>query len=275
MKKNNKYSIGIFDSGFGGLEILKEVRQVLPNYNYIFLGDNARTPYGTRSQETIYKFTKQAIDFLFKKNCYLVILACNTASSKALRKIQRQYLKVNYPKRRVLGVLIPACQQAISKTKNKKVGVIGTEATISSKAFVKEIIKLNPNIKIFQKSCPLLVCIVESGEQDLNVTNLALKNYLNPLKKSRVDTLILGCTHYGVLKSKIRKIMGSKVKVISEGKVVGQKLKAYLNNHPEIKNRLEKKGKLVFYTTDLSKKFANLGSIFFGKKINAKKVILE
>lgn len=156
--------IGVFDSGFGGLAILKEIVKKLPQYDYLYLGDTARMPYGSRSQEVIYNFTEQAVDFLFKRGCSLVILACNTASSEALRKIQQGYLKNNYPKRRVLGVVIPAAQAAVEITKNNRVGVMATEGTVNSHSFEKEIKKLNPKIKVFQQGCPLLVPIVEAGE---------------------------------------------------------------------------------------------------------------
>ena len=222
------YSIGVFDSGFGGLDILQEVVRKLPEYSYIYLGDTARTPYGTRSQEVIYTFTKQAVDFLFENNCWLVILACNAASSGALRRVQREYLPVHYPQRRVLGVIIPVCEEAIERTKNNRIGVIGTEATVSSSAFERELKKLNPNIEVFQKACPLLVPIVESGEKDSNITELILNNYLRPIIEKNIDTLVLGCTHYGLLEDEIKKVIGEEIDIVSEGRVVSIKLKEYL-----------------------------------------------
>ena len=209
--------VGIFDSGFGGLDITKEIVKVLPEYNYVYLGDTARAPYGSRSQELIYKFTAQAVDFLFKQNCRLIILACNTASSEALRKIQQEYLPKYYPEKKVLGVIIPTVEAAISLTKNNRIGVIATQGTVNSRAFEREFKKLNPNISVFQKSCPLLVPIVETGEHNSEIANIALKNYLNPLIKQDIDTLILGCTHYGLLKDKIRAIIGKNINLITEG----------------------------------------------------------
>lgn len=269
-----EYSIGVFDSGFGGLEILKEIVKELPEYNYLYLGDSARAPYGTRSQDVIYTFTKQAVDFLFKEDCWLVILACNTASSRALRKIQKEYLSTHYPDRRVLGVLIPAAEEAIEVTKNNRIGVIGTEATVSSGSFGRELKKLNPDINVFQKACPLLVPIVEYGEKDPKVINLVIRNYLKPLLEKNIDTLILGCTHYGLLEEYIRKVAGKEIKLILEGEVVAKKLRDYLNRHPEIESILKKDSKIRFLTTDLTEKFELIGSQFFSKAIKAEKIRL-
>jgi len=274
-KISKRGAIGVFDSGFGGLDILREIAKNLPEYNYIYLGDTARTPYGTRSQEVVYNFTRQAVDFLFKKNCQLIILACNTASSEALRRIQQKYLPRRYPKRRVLGVIIPAAEAAIDKTYNGRVGVIATEGTVNSGAFERELKKLNPKIKIFQKACPLLVPIVEAGEEKSPATEIILKRYLRPLTKKNIDTLILGCTHYGLLQNKIRKIIGKKIEIISEGKIVAEKLKDYLIRHPKIEKTLTKNKKIKFLTTDLTDKFKILGSKFFQKEIIPEKVELE
>lgn len=263
--------IGIFDSGFGGLEILRAIVKKLPQYSYIYLGDTQRTPYGSRSQETVFKFTKQAVAFLFKHGCPLVVLACNTSSSEALRKIQQGYLKSNYPKRRVLRVVIPTAEAAAEATKNNRVGVIATEGTVNSSSFEREIKKLNPKIKVFQQGCPLLVPITEAGEQNSEIADLALRKYLKPLINQDVDTLILGCTHYGFLEKQIKKIVGQKIKVISEGKIVARKLADYLKRHPEIGKKLSKNASCRFLTTDLTKKFKTLGSKFFGQTINPEK----
>lgn len=267
--------IGIFDSGFGGLDILREVVKVLPEYDYIYLGDTARAPYGSRSQDLIYKFTEQAVNFLFKQKCQLIILACNTASSEALRKIQQEYLPNYYPKKRILGVIIPATEMAVELTNNNRVGVIATEGTITSEAFERELKKLKPEIKVFQKACPLLCPIIEAGEQTSGVLEVALKNYLAPLIEKNIDVLILGCTHYGLLKDEIRAITGDDVKLVLEGKIVSEKLKGYLKRHPEIENKLTKNSKIEFWTTDLTDKFRVLGSQFFGKPIIPKKVIIN
>ncbi len=271
--KRKKY-IGVFDSGFGGISTLRGIVKELPEYSYIYLGDNARTPYGTRSQKIIYDFSCQAVDFLFKNNCQLIIFACNTASSKALRKIQRSYIKNKYPNKRVLGVLIPSVEAAAGKTKNKKIGVIATEGTVNSMAFVKELKLLDKEIMVYQKATPLLVPLVESGEYNLDFTDLILKKYLKDLIKKDIDTLILGCTHYGILESKIRGIIGPRINIVSDPKVVPRKLKNYLLNHPEIELEIKRDNSVKFYTTDLTDKFSNLGSKFFGKKIKPRKALL-
>ncbi|MDO8524310.1 MAG: glutamate racemase [bacterium] len=285
--KNNKLTtgpIGIFDSGFGGLEIAKYIAKKLPQYDFIYLGDTARTPYGSRSQEVIFNFTGQAVEFLLKQSCPLIILACNTASSEALRKIQQEFAS---PK--VLGVIIPAVEEAVALTKNNRVGVIATEGTVNSGAFTREIKKRNPKVKVFSKACPLLVPIVEAGEHNSEISKIVLQKYLNPLLAKKIDTLILGCTHYGILEKQIKEILrqssrlhqdfggqaGQVVQVISEGKVVAQKLADYLQRHTEIEKQLSKKSQRVFLTTDLTDKFQILGTQFFGKKISPEKISLE
>ncbi|MCU0660409.1 MAG: glutamate racemase [Candidatus Pacebacteria bacterium] len=275
MKKISKKYIGVFDSGFGGLTILQGIVKALPQYDYMYLGDTARVPYGTRSTDVIYEFTRQAIDFFFQNGCTLVIFACNTASSDALRKIQKDYLPKKYPGKRVLGVLIPAAEEAAAQTVNSRVGVIATEATVTSNAFVREVTKLNPRISVFQSACPLLVPIIEAGEYNSIIVDLMLKKYLRPLTAKKIDTLILGCTHYGIIKLKIKKVVGKKVTIISESQVVPKKLKDYLARHPEIEKTLGKGRKRIFYSTDLTEKFDRLGSIFFGQKIKAKKALLS
>ena len=274
MNSKSKF-IGVFDSGFGGLDILKGIVRKLPEYNYIYLGDTARTPYGTRSKEIVYEFTKQAVDFLFKKNCEFIILACNTASSDALRKIQREYLPKYHPKRKVLGVLIPAAEEAVHISRNRKIGVIATEGTVKSGSFVRELKKLERNVKVFQKDCPLLVPVVEAGEENRKATELILKSYLTPLKSKDIDTLILGCTHYGILENKIKKIMGPKIRLVSEGKVVAKSLQDYLKRHKEIETKLGRNKVRRFYSTDLTDKFKTLGSKFFSKKIRVQKATLH
>ncbi|MSR71687.1 MAG: glutamate racemase [Candidatus Taylorbacteria bacterium] len=275
MKPSRTKNIGVFDSGFGGLDILKGIVKELPQYNYIYLGDTARAPYGTRSEEIIYEFTKQAVDFFFKNNCELVIFACNTASTGALYKIQHEYVPKNYPNKKVLGVIVPAVEIAIEKTRNKKIGIIATEATVRSGKFPKEINKRSRGIKIFQQACPLLVPIVEAGEQNHKATSIILKEYLKKLTTKNIDTLILGCTHYGLLENKIKKIVGKNIQIISEAKVVPKKLRLYLKNHPEIESVLRNKKSVSFYSTDLTETFNRLGSIFFGKKIKVQKVHLS
>ncbi|MEN9921702.1 MAG: hypothetical protein RLZZ517_680 [Candidatus Parcubacteria bacterium] len=271
MRKKNQKFIGVFDSGFGGLNILREIVKELPQYNYMYYGDSARAPYGSRSKELIYQFTKEAVEFMFSKNCELVILACNTASSDALRKIQQEYLIQNHLNKRVLGVLIPSAEEAVVKTKNKKVGVIATEGTVASEAFVREIHKLNSDIKIFQKGCPLLVPIVEYGESNTKISQMALEKYLQPLIQKKIDTLILGCTHYGVFEKQIKKIVGKKVAIISGEKIIPKKVKQYLVKHSNLEKKLGREGIIHFYSSDLTERFAQMGSDFFGRKIEVEK----
>ena len=273
-KKLTTGPIGVFDSGFGGLDVLKHIIKEMPQYDYVYLGDTARAPYGERSQEMIFSFTKQAVDFLFKRGCPLVILACNTASSEALRRIQQEYLLKKYPNNRVLGVLIPMAQEA-TECNRSTIGVIGTSGTVASCGFVKEIKKINLKAKVFQKACPLLVPIVEAGEEKSEIANLALVNYLKYFKNKKIQALILGCTHYGLLKDKIKKIIGKDVKVISSGAVVAKKLKIYLNKHQDIEKRISKTKTILFYSTDITDKFQKLGTRFFNKLIKPKKVSLE
>jgi len=267
-------AIGIFDSGFGGLTVMKEIVKQLPNYNYIYLGDTARVPYGNRSKKVVYEFTKQAVDFLFSENCELIIFACNTISCDALCTMQQKYLPKHYPQKKVLGVIIPAVEYATLRTKNKRVGVIATEGSVKSDTFKRELSKVDSGIKIFQKACPLLVPIVEAGQQNSKEVDVILQKYLEPLLAKNIDTLILGCTHYEILKKKIKKIVGEKVEVISESGIVAKKLQEYLQRHPEIDKKLAKNKKYIFCSTGLPDRFEKLGSKFFGKNIKVKKVKL-
>lgn len=266
MPQRKKF-IGVFDSGFGGLTILRGLIKELPEYDYLYLGDSARAPYGSRSQEVIYEFTRQAVDFLFAHDCELIILACNTASSEALRRIQQEHLPQFHPNKKVLGVIIPAAEAAIEKTNAEKIGVIATESTVASQAFVRELHKLDPSVDVFQNPCPLLVPIIESGEHHSAMTDTLLQKYLAPLLKKNIDTLILGCTHYEILKRKIQMIVGKNVTVISESTVVANKLRDYLVRHPEVEQKLCKKHQRQFYSTDRTEKFTALGSQFFGAPI--------
>lgn len=276
MSENNRTkSIGIFDTGFGGLNIMRGIVKELPEYGYIYLGDTARVPYGTRSSEVVYEFTKQAVDFLFKKNCDLVILACNTVSGGALQRIQQEYIPKFYPNKKVLGVIIPTAEFAASKTKNKKVGVIATKMTVSLGAFVRELSEIDSEIKVFQNASPLLSLLVEAGEHNSKAMDIFIKKYLKPLINKKIDTLILGCTHYGILENKIKKIVGKNVAIISEANIVARKLKDYLKRHSEIETKLNKGGTRIFYSTDLTENFKILGSKFFGQKIEVQKAKLD
>lgn len=255
--------IGVFDSGLGGLTILKSMIKKLPQYHYVYLGDNARVPYGNRSADLIYQFTTQAVDFLVKKNCSLIILACNTSTATSLKRIQQEYLPKRYPNTKVLGVIRPTVEEIVNK-KYKKIGVIGTKATVNSYAFKKEILKLAPKALVYQKACPLLVPYIEDGHHNKKILELLLKDYLKNIK-NKIDVLILGCTHYEIIKNNIKKIVGKKVKIISEGEKVANSLKKYLINHQEIEKKLIKDGKIELYFTDFSQDYEKIIKIFFGK----------
>ncbi|MDE2021553.1 MAG: glutamate racemase [Patescibacteria group bacterium] len=274
LKKKRHLRIGIFDSGFGGLHVLRSIVNTLPHYEYVYLGDTARAPYGDRSQETIYTYTKQAVNFLFRNKCGIVIIACNTASSEALRKIQGRYSLMRGSKK-VLGVLIPAAEEAVQRTRSRKVGVIATRSTVASNKFARELTKLDPSIQVFQKACPLLVPLVEAGEQDSRETETILKKYLDPLLRKKIDTLILGCTHYGILEKKIRTIIGPHIAIISEARVVPKKLAKYFARHGEIEETLGKRSGVLFYSTDRTDNFKTLGSKLFGRKIRVERAVLR
>ena len=266
--------IGIFDSGFGGLTIFKEIKKALPAYDFIYLGDSLRAPYGGRSQEAIFEFTREAVDFLFKQGCSLVILACNTASAEALKKLQQEWLIENFPDRHILGVIRPLAEAAVKQSRFGKVGIIGTRSTVSSQAYVHELQKLKPAVKVYQQAAPLLVPLIEEGVLDRPETRMILKKYLRPLKERQIDTLILGCTHYPLLQKEIQRISGKQVKVLDVAKIVAEKLADYLKRHPETESRLEKNHQIKYLTTDDSRRFSELGSKFLGEKIKAEKAEL-
>ena len=266
--------IGIFDSGLGGLDIMKEIIRKMPAYDFIYLGDTARVPYGNRSLEVVDNLTQKAIDFLLQKNCELIIIACNTASSQALHKIQNEYGLIKQGKKKVLGVLIPASEEAVKITQNKRIGVMATTGTVSSGSFPREIKKINPQIKVFSQACPLLVPLIEAGKQDSLTMKLILEKYLQPLIKKEIDTLILGCTHYGILEKLIKKIVGKQIKIIAEPNIVARKLKNYLWQHPEIEYKLSKKGQRYFYVTEANNNFQELGSKILGQNVQMQKIDL-
>jgi glutamate racemase len=266
--------IGVFDSGFGGLVVLREFLQVLPQYDYLYLGDNARIPYGTRSDRVVLRFTEQAVDYLFRQGCQLIILACHTASAKALRTIQQVYLPVHYPDLRVLGVVIPTVEEALTRSRRGSIGVIATEGTVASRSFELELHKLDSKVEVVQQACPLLVPLIESGEQDWEGTDMILRRYLAPLKAAQVDTLILGCTHYSILKDKVAAVMGDGIALVCSGQVAAAKLVDYLKRHPEIESRLSRGGARRFLTTDLTPRFQMLASLFMGNAVDSEVVEL-
>lgn len=260
--------IGIFDSGVGGLIIAKAIRKAVPKYDYVYLGDTKRVPYGTRSHETVYEFTKEGVDYLFKKeNCAIVIIACNTASARALRRIQQEYLPKNFPNRNVLGVLIPTAEEC---AKYKKVGIIGTTGTIASNTFPNEIKKLNLKTKVYQNPAPMLVPLAEEGEKML--AKPFLIKYLKPLLAEKPDAIALGCTHYPFYKNEIRRIVGSKIRILSQDEIVPKKLKEYFARHGELEKKLAKNGKAKILVTDITKNVIKLSYVWFGGKTKPKLV---
>ena len=266
--------IGVFDSGFGGLMVLREFLQLLPQYDYLYLGDNARIPYGTRSDRVVQRFTEQAVDYLFAHGCQLIVLACHTASARALRRIQQVYLPERYPDRRVLGVLIPTVEEALARSPAKRIGVIATEGTVISQSFELELMKLDPRVEVVQQACPLLVPLIESGEQEWEGTTMILRRYLAPFQAGRVDTLILGCTHYSILKEKVRALIGEGQELICSGQVTAAKLVGYLERHPGIESRLTRQGSRRYLSTDLTPRFQQLASLFMGQAIDSEVVEL-
>lgn len=237
--------IAIFDSGYGGLTVLKPILELLPEYDYIYLGDNAKAPYGSHSKETITRFSEAATDYLIDQGAKLIIFACNTASATALSHIQKKG-------KRALGVLIPVAEEASS---SERVGVVGTKATIESKAYEKEIHKINPDVAVVSQSCPLLVPFIEEDWHNKPEAISILKEYLRPLKNANIETLILGCTHYPLMEKHFKRIMGKKVQILTSGEITAKKLKDYLKRHPEIESTLSKNKKRRYLTTDCPEEF--------------------
>jgi glutamate racemase len=269
--------IGIFDSGYGGLTILEQIRKQLPEYDYLYLGDNARSPYGIRSFEVVYEFTLQAVQWLFRQNCRLVILACNTASAKALRTIQQKDLPVIDSERRVLGVIRPTVENINKITDSLHVGILGTSGTITSNSYPLEIAKLFPGIFVQSEACPMWVPLVENNEHDKPGADYFIKQHIdNILKKDAlIDTLVLACTHYPLLEKKIRAYLPEEIRLVSQGKLVAESLGDYLYRHPEIASECSKNGACRFYTTESEEKFASMASLFLNGTIEAERVNLE
>jgi glutamate racemase len=244
--------IGIFDSGYGGLTVMKEIVATLPQYDYLYLGDNARTPYGTRSFDTIYAYTLECVQYLFDHGCSLVILACNTASAKALRTIQQKDLPRMDPSKRVLGVIRPTAEVIGNYTKTGSVGVLGTSGTIKSNSYILEIEKQFPNIKVYQQSCPMWVPLVENGEAESPGADFFIKKELDNIlgQSAEIDTILLACTHYPLLIKKITENLPAYITVLSQGSIVAQSLADYLQRHPDKEARCSKNGSRIYQTTD-------------------------
>lgn len=264
--------IGVFDSGYGGLTILKELVKTLPEYDYLYMGDNARAPYGPRSFDTVYQYTLQCVQWFFDKGCELVVLACNTASAKALRTIQQKDLPKIDPRKRVLGVIRPTTEVIGHYSKSGSVGILGTTGTVISESYPIEIAKFFPSLKVYQEACPMWVPLVENHEYDKPGADYFIQQHLNRLfrQSSDIDTLLLACTHYPLLMEKIQAFAPASTTVLSQGTIVAASLKAYLHRHPEMEKRCSKQGTQTFYTTDSVADFDNHASIFFGEKLRSK-----
>lgn len=277
MLPSNPGPIGIFDSGYGGLTILHGLRQLLPQYDYMYLGDNARAPYGSRSFEVVYKFTRQAVLKLFSMGCHLVILGCNTASAKALRSIQQRDIPELDPTRRVLGIIRPTAEVIGNITKSNHVGLLATEGTIKSQSYDLEIAKLWPEIKVSGVACPLWAAIVEANEADSPGADYFVKKRIDQLmrKDADIDTIILGCTHYPLLMNSIVKNLPDGVRVVPQGMYVAESLKNYLKRHQDVEEMITKEGTCQYLTTESEDKFKESAQIFLHERVEVKHVDLE
>lgn len=269
--------IGVFDSGYGGLTILSKIREALPGYDYMYLGDNARSPYGTRSFDIVYEFTLQAVTKLFEMGCHLVILACNTASAKALRSIQINDLPQLDPARRVLGVIRPTVESIGGITRSRHVGVLATAGTIKSESYPLEVRKLFPDVHVTGKACPLWVPLVENNEAQGEGTDYFIRKYIDELLANdrEIDTVILGCTHYPLLLPKIKNYMPPHITTVTQGELVAESLKDYFRRHPEIDAKCTKGGSCAYYTTEAEEKFIESASTFLNEEVTVQRISLE
>ena len=273
--ENKKFPIGVFDSGYGGLTILSAIRKLLPEYDYVYLGDNARSPYGTRSFDVINDFTLQAVRYLFSEGCPLVILACNTASAKALREIQQKYLPTSEdPSRRVLGVIRPTAEVVGNVTETKHIGIMATPGTISAQSYEVELAKLFPDVSVHGQACPMWVPLVEYGESNGGGADFFVQKYLNELleQDKQIDSIVLACTHYPLLRPKIAQYLPEAITLLSQAELVATSLNVYLHRHPEMNDRLTQGGSIRYLTTECPDKFGDLASIFVDEEVNATRV---
>lgn len=262
--------IGIFDSGYGGLTVFQKIQHLLPNYDYIYLGDNARTPYGTRSFEVIYDYTLQAVRKLFEMDCELIILACNTASAKALRSIQQLDLPHLDPTRRVLGVIRPSVEAVVRTSTTRNIGILATQGTVDSQSYVLEIAHLAPEMRVFQQACPMWVPLVENNEYNSSGADYFVRKYIDQLiaQCPQIDTIILACTHFPLLRKKIEQYLPPKITILEQGEIVAQSLADYLKRHTEIETKLSHNATVSFYTTESIGKFETTAKIFFDGDLN-------
>lgn len=277
MFSENPGPIGVFDSGYGGLTILHEIRQLLPQYDYMYLGDNARAPYGSRSFEVVYKFTRQAVLKLFEQGCHLVILGCNTASAKALRSIQHRVLPELCPDRRVLGIIRPTAESISELTTTRHIGILATEGTIRSRSYELEIEKQAPDVKVSGQACPLWVAIVEANEADSPGADYFVKKRIDQLmlQDPDIDAIVLGCTHYPLLMRSIVRNCPPGVRIVPQGAYVANSLKDYLARHPEMEAKCTKHSTCRYLTTESEERFKECAQIFLNEKVDAENVTLE
>jgi len=270
------HPIGVFDSGYGGLTVLRALVTQLPQYDYLYLGDNARTPYGNRSFETVYHYTLECVRWLLKQNCPLIILACNTASAKALRTIQQNDLHTLNPEARVLGVIRPTTEIIGQYSTTGHVGILATSGTVQSRSYLLEIEKFYPQLHITQEACPMWVPLVENGEHTGNGADYFVQKHITNIlsRDPQIDTLLLACTHYPLLQKKIQQFLPSTVQAIAQGSIVAHSLQDYLQRHPEMETRLTKNSERLFYTTDSAEDFNNKATIFFDAAVQAQHVAI-
>jgi len=269
--------IGVFDSGFGGLTVLRSMVDLLPNYPFIYFGDNARAPYGNKSFDLIYEYTLEGVNFLFDKGCELVVLACNTASAKALRTIQQKDLPRIAPSKRVLGVIRPSTEEIASFTRSGFVGILGTEGTVKSESYLLELAKISPNLQVFQHACPLWVPLIEERQYDTVAGKMIIASDIDLLFKQNknIDTILLACTHYPIIKSIIQEAVEQRASIIEQGPLVALKLKDYLTRHPEMASRLGNEQPVEFYTTEREDYFNQHGSEIYGSIIKSQQIQLS
>ncbi|ALL08003.1 glutamate racemase [Pedobacter sp. PACM 27299] len=270
-------SIGVFDSGYGGLTVFKSIAKQLPQYNYIYLGDNARAPYGDHSFETVYQYTLECVEWLFAQGCPLVILACNTASAKALRSIQQKVLPFKYPNHRVLGVIRPTAEVVGQYTQHRKIGVMGTRGTVNSLSYPMEINKFYPDIEVAQQACPMWVPLIENNEHIHRGADYFVQKYLDQLleKDAAIDCILLACTHYPLLIPKLQAILPAGIELLGQADIVANSLELYLQNHPEIAEQISQQGSRRFFTSGDRGTFDQHASIFFGEEVESDQMHLK
>lgn len=269
--------IGVFDSGYGGLTVLKQLVKTLPEYDFLYLGDNARAPYGNRSFKTVYECTLQCVQWLFKQGCPLVVLACNTASAKALRNIQQKFLTKFYLDKKVLGVIRPTAEVIGNYTKTNHIGILGTTGTIRSESYAIEINKFFPDITVFQHACPLWVSLIENSEYVSDGAEYFIRKDIDSLlaKSTDIDTILLACTHYPLLLEKIKKFTPDNVKIISQGEIIAKSLKNYLLRHNEIADNCSKNSRVTLFTTDSAEDFDQHSANFFGSPLHSTHIDID